>query len=156
MRPPARRRRQNPITSGQITPINFKPVLDYAADVAAWDGVAEVGGAVKAQRAVEGGAVEPEELVAVGNATWVFLVRELQLGGLGFDGVSVLFEFGDCFLCVVDFEDAIDLANRSLFLEPAGLEDDLHYVLARVLWTQLGNCCLMKCRKDKRLRISGA
>lgn len=103
MRSPACRRSQNPTTSGQLTPINFKAVLDNAADIAAWDGVAEVGGAVEAQRAVEGGAVEPEKLVAVGNATRVFLVRELQLGGFGFDGVSVLFELGDGFLCVVDF-----------------------------------------------------
>lgn len=147
MRPPARRRRQNPIVSDQLTTINNpEAVLDYAADIAVGDGVAEVGGAVEAQRAVQRGAVESEELVAVGDASGVLFIR----GGFGFDGVSVLFEFGDSFLGVVDFEYAIDFADRGLFLEPARLEYDLHDVLARVLRTQLRNCTmkLMPQRKN--------
>lgn len=149
MRPPARRRRQNPIVSDQLTTINNpEAVLDYAADIAVGDGVAEVGGAVKAQRAVQRGAVEPEELVAIGDASGVLFIRGGF--GFGFDGVSVLFEFGDSFLGVVDFEDAIDIADRGLFLEPARLEYDLHDVLARVLRTQLRNCTmeLMPQRKN--------
>lgn len=147
MRPPAGRRRQNPIVSDQLTTINNpEAVFDYAADIAVGDGVAEVGGAVEAQRAVQRGAVEPEKLVAVGDASGVLFIR----GGFGFDGVSVLFEFGDSFLGVVDFEDAIDFADRGLFLEPTRLEYDLHDVLARVLRTQLRNCTmeLMPQRKN--------
>lgn len=81
--------------------------------------------------------METEELVAVGDAAGVFLG---ELGGFCFDGVSVLFEFGDGFLGVVDFKDAVDFADWGLFFQPAGLEYDLHYVLACVFRTQFRNC----------------
>ncbi len=57
--------------------------------------------------------MEPEELVSVCYATWVFLG---ELCGFGFDGVSVLLEFADGFLGVVDFQDAVDFADGGLFL----------------------------------------
>lgn len=52
--------------------------------------------------------MEPEKLVAVCYATRVLLG---ELCGLGFYGVSVLFEFGYGFLCVVDLEDAVYFAH---------------------------------------------
>lgn len=57
--------------------------------------------------------MKPEELIAVCYATWLFLGK---LGGLGFDGVSVLFKLGNGSLGIMDFEDAIYFANGSLFL----------------------------------------
>ncbi|KAM0972275.1 hypothetical protein ACFX2H_019804 [Malus domestica] len=49
------------------------------------------------------GVVETDELVAVSDAAGVFLG---ELGGFYFDGVSILFEFGDGILGVMDFKDA--------------------------------------------------
>lgn len=77
--------------------------------------------------------MEPEKLVAVCYATRVLLG---ELCGLGFYGVSVLFEFGYGFLCVVDLEDAVYFAHWRLLLQPAGVEYYLNYVLAGVFWTQ--------------------
>jgi hypothetical protein len=57
--------------------------------------------------------VKPEELIAVCYTTWLFLGK---LGGLGFDGVSVLFKLGNGSLGIMDFEDAIYFANGGLFL----------------------------------------
>lgn len=57
--------------------------------------------------------MKPEELIAVRYATWLFLGK---LGGLGFDGVSVLFKLGNGSLGIMDFEDAIYFANGGLFL----------------------------------------
>ncbi|KAM2220576.1 hypothetical protein ACFX1S_019771 [Malus domestica] len=63
----------------------------------------QVGGAIEAKGTGKGGAVEMKELVAVSDAAWVFLG---ELGGFCFDEVSILFEFGDGILGVVDFKDA--------------------------------------------------
>ena len=57
--------------------------------------------------------MKPEELIAVCYATWLFLGK---LGGLGFDGVSVLFKLGNGSLGIMDFEDAIYFADGGLFL----------------------------------------
>lgn len=57
--------------------------------------------------------MKPEELIAVCYAAWLFLGK---LGGLGFDGVSVLFKLGNGSLGIMDFEDAIYFANGGLFL----------------------------------------
>ncbi|PON59797.1 hypothetical protein PanWU01x14_156920, partial [Parasponia andersonii] len=113
-----RRRRQDPISgdfSGGFS-CDPEPVLYYATNVALLDRVAEVGGAVEAEGAHEGGAVEAEELIPIGDASGVLLG---ELRGLGFNGVSVLFELGYCFLGVVNFEYSVDFANWGLFFEPA-------------------------------------
>ena len=57
--------------------------------------------------------MKPEELIAICYATRVLLG---ELGGFGFDGITVFFKFGDGFGGVVDFKDAIDLADGCLFL----------------------------------------
>lgn len=57
--------------------------------------------------------MEPEQFVAVCYATRVLLG---ELGGFGFDGISVFFKFGYGSLSVVDFEDSVDLADWCLFL----------------------------------------
>lgn len=106
-------------------------------------GAAERRGVVGAEGAGEGGAVESEELVAVGGAAGVLGLgvggEEVGLG-LGLDGVAVGLEAGDGAVGVVDLEDAVDGADGVLLLLPAGLEDYLHYVPARVLWSQLRHC----------------
>lgn len=55
--------------------------------------------------------MEAEELVAVGDATWVL---PGELCGFGFNGVSVLFELGDGSLGVADFEDSVYFADGCL------------------------------------------
>lgn len=60
--------------------------------------------------------MEPKELVAVCDATRVFFG---ELGGFGFNGVSVLLESRDGFLGVMDFQDAINFADGNLFVQPA-------------------------------------
>jgi len=62
-----------------------------------------------------------------------------EFRGLGFYGVSVLFESGNGFLGVVDLEDAVYFAHRRLLLQPAGVEYYFNYVLAGVFWTQFRN-----------------
>lgn len=57
--------------------------------------------------------MKPEKLIAICYAARVFFG---ELGGFGFDGVSVLFELGDGFLGVVDFEDTVYFAYWGLFL----------------------------------------
>ena len=57
--------------------------------------------------------MKPEELIAICYAPWVLLG---ELGGFGFDGITVFFELGDGFGGVVDFKDAIYLADGCLFL----------------------------------------
>ena len=56
--------------------------------------------------------MEAEELVPIGNASRVLL---LELCGLGFNGVSILFELGYGFLGIVDFEYSVNFANWGLF-----------------------------------------
>lgn len=102
---------QNPFSGNPSG--HLETVLDDTADTAAWNWVAEIGGTVEADGADESGAVEAEEFIAVCHAAWVFL---LELGGFGFNGVSVFFEFGYSFGGVVDFENAVDFADWRLFL----------------------------------------
>lgn len=104
-------RGQNPFPRNSFN--DLETALDDTADTAAGNRVAEIGGAVEADGADESGAVEAEEFVSVCDAAWVLL---WELGGLGFNGVPVFFEFGYGFGGVVDFENAVDFADWGLFL----------------------------------------
>ena len=112
MRPPAGRH-------GLDLPglIELEPVSDDAAHVAAFHRLTQIGGAVEAKGTREGGAVEPQELVPIGDAPRM-LFGELVVG-FGLDGVSVVFEPCDGLRGVVDLQDPVYLANWSLILEPA-------------------------------------
>uniref|UniRef100_A0A0A9CQY2 Uncharacterized protein n=1 Tax=Arundo donax TaxID=35708 RepID=A0A0A9CQY2_ARUDO len=106
-------------------------------------GGAERGGAVEAERAGERRGVEAEQLVAVGGGA----------GGdgaaAGADGVAVGLEAGDGAGGVVDLEDAVDVADRTVTLLPARLEDDLHDVAPGVLRPQLRHCSVCKPAKSQ-------
>lgn len=96
-----------------------------AAELVATDGGVQI--------AYECGAVESEQLVAVGGASLISDQSVLDLGGrrrLGLDGLSVLLEAGDYFGGVVDLEYAVDGGGGGLLLRPAHLEDDPDDVLA--------------------------
>jgi len=101
---------------------------------------AQRGGAGEAEGAGEGGAVEPEELVAVGDAPRVLLPRPLVAARPLPDALLVLLEPLHRPLAALYLEDPLDLADRRLLPQPARLEYDLHNVPARVLGSQLRNC----------------
>jgi hypothetical protein len=103
---------------------------------------AQRGAAGEAEGAGEGGAVEPEELVAVGDAPRVVLPAPVAARPLP-DALLVLLEPLQGPVAALHLEYPLDLADRRLLLlpgRPAGLEDDLHDVPARVLGAQLPNC----------------
>lgn len=99
---------------------------------------AQRGAAGEAEGAGERGAVEPEQLVAIGDAPRVLLAmvaaRPLP------DALLVLLEPLHGPLAALHLEDPLDPADRLLLPQPARLEDDLHDVPARVLGPQLRNC----------------
>ena len=99
---------------------------------------AQRGAAGDAEGAGEGGAVEPEQLVAVGDAPRVLLAliaaRTLP------DALLVLLEPLHGPVAALHLENPLDPAHRRLLPQPARLEDDLHDVPARVLGFQLRNC----------------
>lgn len=111
-------------------------VADDAADAAAARR-AEGGGVASAEGAGERRGVEPEELVAVGEAARVLLgqPRRLPLHRL-----PELLEPRHRPLRVVHLHHPLDAAQRVLRLRPPGLADDLHHLPRRVAFHQLGHC----------------
>lgn len=92
---------------------HLEAVADDGAHAAAGDGAAEAGGPAVAEGAGEGGAVEPEQLVAVGGAPGVSpCARE----GPGLDRVPAVLEPLDGALGVVDLQYPLDLADRVVLL----------------------------------------
>jgi hypothetical protein len=103
---------------------------------------AQRGAAGEAEGAGEGGAVEPEQLVAVGDAPRVLLALPLIIAARPLpDALPVLLEPLHGPVAALHLEYPFDPADRRRLLpQPAGLEDDLHHVPARVLGCQLRNC----------------
>lgn len=93
----------------------LKPISYDAAHIALWNGLAQVGGAVEAETACEGGAVESQEFIAISNAPWVLFC---DLVSSTLYGVSVVFEFSYGLLGVVNLKDPVYLAHWRFFLEP--------------------------------------
>ncbi|BAD53371.1 unknown protein [Oryza sativa Japonica Group] len=112
-------------------------VADDAADGALVGG-AEAGGARRAaERAGERGAVESEQLVAVGEAARVLLG---QLARLQLHRLTVLLEARQRPLRVVHLEHTLDPHAAALRLEQARPADDLHDLPRRVPFHQLRHC----------------
>jgi hypothetical protein len=96
---------------------------------------AQGGAGAGAKGTGEGGAVEPEQLVAIGDAPGVLLA--FVTAGPLLDALLVLLEPLHRPVAAVHLEDPVDPAHRRLLPQPARLEDDLHDVPARVLGAQL-------------------
>ena len=96
---------------------------------------AQGGAAAGTEGAGEGGAVEPEELVAVGDAPGV--LPPLAAARPLLDALLVLLEPPHRPVAALDLEYPVDPAHGRLLPQPARLEDDLHDVPARVVGPQL-------------------
>lgn len=109
--------------------VALEAVPDGGADTAARVGAAEVGGATRAKGAGDAGAVEAQQLVAVGGAAGI-LSRAVK--GSVLHGVAAVLEALDRRLCVLDLEYPFDPANGTVLLQPARLEYYLHDVSAGI------------------------
>lgn len=123
----------------------LESVFDDAAELAVQrrrrrGGAAEGGAAGEAEGAGEGGAVEPEELVAVGDAPGVPPGLVAGAPRLLLHRLLVLLEPLDGLVRALHLEYPLDPAHRRVLLQPARLEDDLHDVPARVVRPELWNC----------------
>ncbi|RRT51946.1 hypothetical protein B296_00042377 [Ensete ventricosum] len=114
--------------------VRFESLPYDAAEAALRNRVAQVGDSVQAEGAPEGGAVKPQELVAVGGGSRVPL---RQLAGFALYAVPVILEPRHRLPSVADFEDPLYSASWCSFLQPTRLEYDLDYLPTGVLGPQL-------------------